>query len=90
MSNIVAAINRIKALECPTGELENRVTGILQQYQVAEQNQIIVKRDKAHDQNGSEAYKATIQGAKKQEIIILAEAGMDDYVIHIIDAHING
>lgn len=87
MSNINAAINRIKALECPTGQLEERVTGILQQYQLG--NQITVKRDKAHDQNGSEAYKATIAGDKQQEIIILAEAGMDDYVIQIIDAHLD-
>lgn len=90
MSDINAAINRIKALQCPTGELENRVSGILQQYNIANKNEITVKRDRAHDENGSEAYKATISGDEKQEIIILAEAGLDDYVVHILDARLDG
>lgn len=89
MASIRAAIDRIKILECPTGELENRVAGILQQYEIANKNQITVKRDKDHDENGSQAYLATISGTNKEEIIILAEAGMDDYVVKIVDARLN-
>ena len=32
MTHLEKAINRIKMLECPTGELENRVIDIFEEY----------------------------------------------------------
>ena len=35
MTNLEKAIDRIKILECPTGELEERLVSILEDYKVA-------------------------------------------------------
>jgi hypothetical protein len=89
MAILEDAVQRIKILECPTGDLERRVKGILEEYGVANGNELMVSRDKRFDQNEAQAYSATILGDQEQSIVILAKSGLDDYVAQVVDAYIN-
>lgn len=82
------AIGRIKVLECPTGEVENRVAEILEDYGIANKNEVEVKRYEGVKINGAEEFCAKIPGDKNQSIVVLATSGMDDYVAKVKDAYI--
>jgi len=86
MKKIHEVIDRISILECPTGEVENRVTEILEDYGVAEKNKINVNRDKSCDRDEAQAYRVDIAG-ENQSIVVLAESGMDDYVAKVVDVY---
>ncbi|MFL0250916.1 hypothetical protein ACJDT4_10830 [Clostridium neuense] len=86
MNKINEAIHRIKELECPTGNLENRVEEILEDYRVANRDEISVKRDKYLDKGDSQAYLVKISG-QNQPIIVLAKSGYDDYVAKVTDVY---
>lgn len=86
MSKIDEAVDRIRILECPTGELENRVTEILEDYRVSSRNNINVTRDIDFDSGEAQAYKVEIEG-QNQSIVVLAKSGYDDYVATVIDAY---
>lgn len=45
MNKFNAAINEIKKIECPTGELEQRVACILVDYNLTDKGTIVVKED---------------------------------------------
>jgi hypothetical protein len=89
MENLERAIDRIKILECPTGELENRVSDILEDYRVSDKNKITINRARQLDANGAEAYSAKISSNSTQSITILAKSGLDDYVAKVIDVSID-
>lgn len=89
MGNLEKAIKRIRILECPTGEVENRVAGILEDYQVANRNGITVNRDEQRDKNGLEAYSAVISSDETHHITVLAKSGLDDYVATVVDAYMD-
>ncbi|KYZ77395.1 hypothetical protein AXX12_04565 [Anaerosporomusa subterranea] len=86
MTNIEAAMARIKQLECPTGELTKRVTGILTDYQVADINSISIVRVNALDRDGEQAYCAKL--ANDTEIVFRAISGDDDYVAKVTEVNI--
>ncbi len=86
MNNIDAAIDRIKILECPTGEIENRVAGILENCGVAERSKVNISRVKNLDQDEAQAYTVKFQG-KDNSIVVLAKSGLDDYVATVVDAY---
>lgn len=81
MTNIEAAMERIKQVECPTGELTERIAGILNDYQVANSKPISIARVPALDKNGEQAYQAKIFNDK--EIVFTAISGDDDYVAKV-------
>ena len=89
MGRIEDAVERIKALECPTGDVENRVERILEDYGVVNRDKITVMRDKSLDRDGAEAYCAKITGSGGQSVVILTKSGMDDYVAKVVDAYID-
>lgn len=89
MENVEGAIERIKGLECPAGDIKRRVTGILKEYEVANRSEIIVSRDHRLDKRGARGYNAKITRDKGFDIAVLAVSGMDDYVVKVIDAYIN-
>ncbi len=88
MSKIEAAIDRIKILECPTGELENRVSGILEDYGIANKDKIVIDRVKTLDSDDAQAYKVKIP-AEGQAFVVMAQSGMDDYVAKVVDVYQN-
>ena len=88
MSKIEDAMERIKILECPTGEVENRIAGILEDYGVASRSEVEVKRYEGLNINGAEGFCAKISGGKNQSIIVLANSGMDDYVAKVTEVYI--
>lgn len=77
------AIDRIRVLECPTGELENRIIDILEDYEVANSHDISIEREEKLDRDGAFGYTIDIEG--KQSIEILARAGIDDYVVSVVE-----
>ncbi len=87
MAGLTAAIERIKVLECPTGDLESRITEILGEYEVLNQNEVTVNRVKGLDKEGKEAYRAQISGEQEASVLILVEAGLDDYVAKVVDVY---
>lgn len=87
MAKIDDAIERIKILECPTGNVEARVTQILEEYGVANSNEIAIERDKYVDNVNGEAYRAKISGDVDKSIIIVAQSGLDDYVAKVTDVY---
>lgn len=88
VNNINEAISRIKNLECPTGEVENRVADILEDYNVADRNELIINRDERYDSIEGEAYHARIPGSYQNSLIILAKSGLDDYVAKVVDVYL--
>lgn len=89
MENIISAIERIQRLECPTGELENRVAEILESYQIASRGEILINRKEQLDQDGAEAYCVEIGKRNKEFITILAISGSEDYVAKVVDVYQN-
>jgi hypothetical protein len=88
MSKIEDAIEKIKILECPTGEVENRIAGILEDYGVANRSEVEVERYEGLVINGAEGLCVKIPGEKNQTIMVLANSGVDDYVAKVVDAYI--
>lgn len=88
MSRLDAAVERIKTIECPTGEVEYRVADILDDYGIANRNDIFINRDNSLDRDGAEAYCTNISGRMEKSIVILAKSGFDDYVAKVVDAYI--
>lgn len=89
MSNMKGAIDRIRMLQCPTGELENRVAGILEDYNISPRSEILVSRDERLDKDGAEAYSVTISDRLDPAITLLAKSGLDDYVVQVKDVYFN-
>jgi hypothetical protein len=87
MSKIEDAMERLKILECPTGEVENRIVGILEDYGVANRSEVEVKKNEPVN-NGATEFCAKITGSNNQSIIVLASSGMDDYVAKVTNAYI--
>lgn len=89
MNNIEGAIERIKGLECPAGDIKSRVRGILKDYEVANRSEITVSRDHRLDKKGARGYNAKITRENGLDIAVVAVSGMDDYVVKVIDAYIH-
>lgn len=87
MDTLQEAIDRMKMLECPTGELEDRVLDILEEYDVAYKDDISIERDDEKDEDGAEYYYVYI--SDNESLTIVAKSGVDDYVIRVLDAYIS-
>lgn len=88
MEKFKDAIERIKILQCPTGDVENRVAGILEDYGVANKKEITVNRNEELDSIGAEAYSVQI-GGNKESIVVLVRSGKDDYVAEVVGVYMN-
>lgn len=87
MASIEKAIDRIKTLQFPTGELGGRVAQILDDCGIASEKDVTIKRDEESDIDTAEAYKVTIPGNPDPCLTILARSGADDYVAWVVDVH---
>ncbi len=86
MSRINEAISRIRHLECPTGDLENRVAEVLLDLGVANPNQVNIKRDNKLSSGEAQAYRVEIAD-EGDTFVVLARSGYDDYVAKVTDAY---
>ncbi|HEX2928023.1 MAG TPA: hypothetical protein VHP38_17495, partial [Ruminiclostridium sp.] len=68
---------------CPTGEIENRVAGILEDYGVADKSKVNINRERSLDQEEAQAYRVNL--AENRSFVVLAKSGLDDYVAKIVD-----
>lgn len=85
MDNYDNAYVRIKSLECPTGDLQERIQEILSIYDVADKNDIIITREKSSDHDGMQAFRIDFANEKEQSKIVLAKSGAEDYVSKVFD-----
>lgn len=81
-----AALERIRILECPTGEFEKRIAGILEDYEVAPSHKVKISRDQNLDRDGAQGYNLSLPG-DSQEIVIMATSGADDYVAKVTEIY---
>lgn len=86
MKKIDEALDRIRTLECPTGELENRVAEIIEDYGVANKDKVKIKRDNGFDKDEAQAYRVEIPG-EGHSIEVLAKSGFDDYVAKVVEVY---
>ena len=89
MLKLEGAIQRIKRLECPTGDVEHRVAGILEDYEVVNKGQAVINRDTHFDREGVVGYSTIIPGDNIQSLVVLAKSGLEDYVAKVVDAYLN-
>jgi predicted Zn-dependent protease len=85
MAAYESALERIQKLECPTGDLEERIVEILTDAHVAEEDEIQVVREQEYDRDGAQAYKINFDEYEGRAIIVLARSGADDYVARVTD-----
>lgn len=88
MQNLDRVIERIKALECPSGDLEKRVEEILKSYSVENSNSVIIKRNEELDIFDMKAYSAKMADGSNKDLIVISKSGLDDYVEKVVDAYI--
>lgn len=84
MNTINNAIDEIKKIECPTGELEQRVAGILSDYNLTNMSLNAVQRDRNLDERDAKAFCADTSDGK---LVIMATSGMDDYVAKVVHVY---
>ncbi len=89
MSTIEDAIQKIKMLQCPTGELEDRVTCILEDCNVSPKSDIVINREERLDRDGAKAYSVIIADRIDPAMTLLAKSGQDDYVVQVEDVYFN-
>lgn len=87
MENLKNAIERLKVMECPTGQVERKIAGILEEYEVGNKGSIEVIRDEASDANEAQGYVAKVNGS--EILTVMATSGADDYVAKVVDVQEN-
>ncbi len=86
MSNIDAAMDRIKDLECPNGELTKRVADILERHGITNAGNVKIEKDQELDNIRTQGFRVSLPGG--ESIIILIKSGYDDYVYQVVDAYL--
>lgn len=88
MTKIEEAMDRIKNLECPAGELRSRIAQIMEEYGIENKDKVEVKRYEGININGSAVFHIDIPDSQDESIVIIADSGMDDYVTKVTDAYL--
>ena len=84
MDQMSEALNRIRSLECPTGELENRVADILNDYGIAQRSRIKITKLETTDRDDGETYQVDMP---EQSFVMQAKSGLDDYVVKVVNVN---
>lgn len=86
MDKMDDALARLRRLECPTGELEKSVALILEDYGVANIDDVKVNKYNSMNGDNTQAYRVDISGTG-QSFLLLARSGYDDYVAKVLDVY---
>lgn len=89
MTGLDEAVERIRLLECPAGEVEARVTDIIVAYDVAKRNEITVLREYKLDRDGAQGYRASLSPDSGVHLKLWAKSGADDYVAKVVGVSID-
>jgi hypothetical protein len=84
MDQMSEALNTIRSLDCPTGDLENRVADILDEYGIAQRSRIKITKLETTDRDDGETYQVDIP---EQSFIMQAKSGLDDYVVKVVNVN---
>lgn len=89
MARLEDTVERIKSLECPTGDVEYRIADILDDYGIANRNEVSINRIESLDRDGAQAYITNVSDRGGKSIVILAKSGLDDYVAKVVDVYLS-
>jgi hypothetical protein len=87
MANDNSIVKKIIGIECPTGEVTERVIGVLEEYNLDGQYQITSRTDDDYDETRLKYYRAFSESENTPDLIMVVKEGKDDYVAKIIDAY---
>ena len=80
-------IKRIIGIECPTGEVTDRVINILEEYNLDGQYQITSRTDEDYEETRLKYYRAFSETGDNPDLLMVVKEGMDGYVAKIVDAY---
>jgi hypothetical protein len=80
------ALTRLRRLECPAGELEKTVALVLEDYGVANMDDVKVSRYDGMNEDNTQAYRVDISGTE-QSFMLLTRSGYDGYVSKVLDVY---
>ncbi|SEO62878.1 hypothetical protein [Propionispora vibrioides] len=89
MEPIDDILGRLKRMECPAGEVADRVRTMLAEYEAVAETEIAVFRERSLDRDGTQGYVARFpRNQNGLGLAVLTESGMDDYVAKVVDAYL--
>lgn len=87
MKEMEAVLMQLNELQCPAGEVEQRVEKIVAASGLSTKQEIQVSRNRQFDRDGATAYCVNLPGQATKEIIVLTAIGMDGYVEKVVQAY---
>lgn len=80
-------VKRIIGIECPTGEVTDRVINVLEDYNPGGEYQITSRPDTDYDETRLRYYRAFSETGDNPDLIMVVKEGKDGYVAKIVDAY---
>jgi hypothetical protein len=80
-------MEEIKHLECPTGEVADRVMSILEDYNPSGQYQIIEEEDDDFIEDHMKLYNVFSEDEEAPSFGVVVKEGLDDYVAEVVDVY---
>lgn len=87
MGNLDEVVEKIRVLECPTGQLGVRLEEILEDYHLGDMDSVRIEEDEDINLDGTKGYSIEIP-EEGETIRVFSTAGLDDYVEKVVDAYI--
>lgn len=89
MEPIDDILGKLKRMECPAGEVADKVRAMLAEYEAVPETEIAVFRERSLDQDGAQGYIARFpRNHNGLGMAVLTESGLDDYVARVVDAYL--
>ena len=80
-------VKKIIGIECPTGEVADRVTSVLEEYNLGGEYQITSRADNDYEETRLRYYRAFSETNDNPDLIMVVKEGKDDYVAKVVDAY---
>ena len=85
MAQMSKFIERMNNMQCPNGEIEDKVKTIVEEYHLASKDQVSVHRETDFDTVEAEGYRLDINNENPMSFKVLTSTGAEDYVIRVIE-----
>lgn len=82
-------LKRIIGIECPTGNVTDRVINVLEEYNLGGEYQIMSEADDDFDETRLRFYKAFSETADNPDFVMVVKEGKDGYVAKVVDAFVD-
>lgn len=85
MAQVREFIERMNKMQCPNGEIEQKVAKLVEEYHLGQKDQVAVYRETDYDTAEVEGYRIDIVNENPVSFKLLATTGAEDYVIRVIE-----